>query len=283
MGTLALGCASCQTPSMTRLELTRPIVCFDLETTGVNTRQDRVVEICIIKLDVDGSREVRTRRLNPTIPIPEGATAVHGITDADVADEPTFRQVARSLFAVFSGCDLMGYNIKNFDLPLLQAEFKRVNIPFPEEDVRVIDPLVIFHQRERRDLAAAYAFYCDETLDNAHSAEADAQATADILLAQLERYSDLPSTVDELHEVCHPRDPDWIDPDGKLKWEGDVPVLNFGGHRGVPLADLVRDESSYLEWVLGTDFPEPCRAIIRDALRGVLPVRFDKPAIPTSD
>jgi len=265
---------------MAGLDLNRPLICFDLETTGVNTRLDRVVEICIIKIDVDGSREVRTRRLNPTIPIPEGATKVHGITDADVADEPTFRQVARSLLAVFSGCDLAGYNVKNFDLPLLQAEFARVDIAFPEDDVHVIDPLVIFRQRERRDLGAAYAFYCDETLANAHSAEADAQATADVLLAQLEHYDDLPSTAAELHEVCHPRDPDWIDPDGKLKWDGDVPVLNFGNHRGVPLADLVRDERSYLQWVLGADFPAPCCALIKDALRGVLPVRFDEPVIP---
>ena len=265
---------------MSRLALTRPLVCFDLETTGVNTRHDRVVEICIVKIDVDGSREVRTRRLNPTIPIPAGATAVHGISDADVADEPTFRQVARSLYAVFSGCDLLGYNVKGFDLPLLAEEFGRVNIDFPEEGTSVVDPLVIFHQRERRDLSAAYAFYCDKALENAHSAEADAVATADVLLGQLERYEDLPSTVAELHEECHPRDPDWIDPDGKLKWDGDVPVLNFGGHRGVPLAELVRDEPSYLKWVLGADFPEPCCAIIRDALGGVLPIRFDDPVIP---
>ncbi|MDP6944447.1 MAG: 3'-5' exonuclease [Myxococcota bacterium] len=265
---------------MSRLQLTRPLVVFDLETTGVNTRHDRIVEICIIKIDLDGTREARTRRLNPTIPIPEGATAIHGITDADVADEPTFRQVGRSLHALFVGCDILGYNVKKFDLPLLQAEFERMNIDFPDEGVHVVDPLVIFHQRERRDLEAAYAFYCDKTLQNAHSAEADAMATADVLLGQLERYEDLPGTIEALHAVCHPRDPDWIDPDGKLRWDGDVPVLSFGNHRGVPLGDLVRDERSYLEWILGADFPAPCRDIVRDALSGVLPVRFEAPDKP---
>lgn len=259
---------------MSRLQLTRPLICFDLETTGVNTRHDRIVEICVVKTEVDGSQSVKTRRLNPTIPIPEGASAVHGITDADVADEPTFRHVARSLFALFSGCDLAGYNVKNFDLPLLKAEFARANIAFPEPDIRVVDPLVIFKQRERRDLQAAYAYYCDKSLDNAHSAEADAVATMEILVAQLDHYEDLPETVEALHDVCHPRDPDWIDPDGKLKWDGEIAVLTFGRHRGFPLGDLVRDERGYLEWLLRQDFPESLCAVIRDALDGVLPVRF---------
>ena len=210
---------------MSTLQLKRPLICFDLETTGVNTRHDRIVEISVVKTEVDGTRSVKTRRLNPTIPIPEGASAVHGIYDADVANEPTFRHVARSLFALFSGSDLVGYNVKNFDLPLLKAEFARANIDFPEADVRVVDPLVIFKTFERRDLQAAYAFYCDKTLENAHSAEADAVATMEILQEQVQRYEALPDTVDGLHDVCHPREPDWIDPDGKLKWDGEVAVL----------------------------------------------------------
>jgi DNA polymerase-3 subunit epsilon len=259
---------------MSRLKLTRPLICFDLETTGVNTRHDRIVEICVVKTEVDGSQTVKTRRLNPTIPIPEGASAVHGISDADVADEPTFRHVARSLLALFSGCDLAGYNVKNFDLPLLKAEFARANISFPEPDIRVVDPLVIFKQRERRDLQSAYAYYCDKSLENAHSAEADAVATMEVLVGQLDRYEDLPDTVEALHDVCHPRDPDWIDPDGKLKWDGEIAVLTFGRHRGFPLGDLVRDERGYLEWLLRQDFPESLCAVLRDALDGVLPVRF---------
>jgi DNA polymerase-3 subunit epsilon len=255
------------------LQLERPIVSIDLETTGLDSSKDRIVEISCVKLLVDGSRDVRTRRVNPGVPISADATAVHGISDADVAGEPTFAQLAKNLLSFLEGCDLTGFNLEHFDLPMLQREFQRANLQFPSGPVRVLDSRRIFILKEPRDLRSAFRHYCDQELVGAHSAEADAKAAADILLAQVERYPDLPTTVSGLHDFCHPQHPDWIDPDGKVMWKGESAVLTFGKHRDRPLQAIVAEAPDYLRWVAGSNFSAEVVAIVTAALRGEFPVK----------
>ena len=255
-----------------KLELKRPLLVFDLETTGLDVAKDRIVEISCVKITPDGNREVRTRRLNPGIPISPQATAVHGITDADVAAEPSFTKVARSLFELLDGCDLSGYNIEHFDLPMLVREFERAGLKFPKSPVSVIDTYKVFIAQEPRDLGSAYRFYCGGKLDHAHSAEADAMAAAEILTAQINRYDDLPTNIADLHEFCHPQHPDWIDPDGKILWKGDEAVLGFGKYRDHPLREICDNDREYLEWVaFRGDFSEEVKRIARAALKGEFP------------
>jgi len=208
----------------------KPLAVFDLETTGTYVRSDRIVELAILRVDPDGTATYKLRRVNPEMPIPPDATAVHGISDADVAAEPTFRQLAKSLAAFLEDCDLVGYNLRRFDVPLLQEEFARAGVKFELAGRAIIDACTIFKTNERRDLTTAYDFYCGKDLEGAHSAGADTLATTEILLQQMERYSDLPRTAAELHEYC--RDPSWVDEDGKFKWRGGEAVFSFGNHAG---------------------------------------------------
>ncbi|MEE8408999.1 MAG: 3'-5' exonuclease [Myxococcota bacterium] len=254
-----------------KLTLTRPLVVFDLETTGLDVNSDRIVEMSCVKIAVDGTRDLHTRRMNPTIPISPSATEVHGITDADVANEPTFSQLARSLFEYFAGCDLSGFNIEHFDLPLLVREFARIDIEFPVKPVSIIDCYKIFFRKEPRDLVAAYRFYCDRELVNAHSAEADTLATADVLMAQVRRYNDLPTEIEALHEFCHPMQPDWIDPDGKIRWRDGEAVLGFGKNNGMALRKLAAENPDYLRWMSTANFSADVVRIVRAAMRGELP------------
>jgi DNA polymerase-3 subunit epsilon len=254
------------------LVLSRPLVVFDLETTGLDVRSDRIVEVSCVKIGVDGSHEIRTRRINPGMPISPQATAVHGITDEDVRDEPSFGQLARSLFALLEGCDLSGFNIEGFDLPMLTSEFERVGIRFPAGPTHVVDSWRIFLQKEPRDLTAAYRFYCGRDLAAAHSAEADAKAAAEVLLAQVARYADLPTAVDGLHDFCHPVHPEWIDGDGKLVFSANEACLAFGKHRYKTLRRMVQEESDYLHWILQSDFSDEVKDIVREALSGRFPV-----------
>ncbi len=255
------------------LKLERPLVSLDLETTGLDAANDRIVEVSCVKLMPGGRREVRTRRVNPGIPISPEATAVHGIRDQDVAGEPTFGQLARGLFAFLGGCDLTGFNLEHFDLPLLQREFQRAGIGFPAEPTRGIDAWRIFLSKEPRDLRSAYRFYCGKDLVQAHAAEADALAAAEIVLAQVARYSDLPLTVAELHDFCHPQHPDWIDPDGRIVWKGDKPVLAFGKHRDRSLQVLATEMPDYLRWMATSNFSPEVVSIVNAALRGEFPAR----------
>ncbi|MBI3178927.1 MAG: 3'-5' exonuclease, partial [Deltaproteobacteria bacterium] len=253
------------------LKLTRPLVVFDLETTGLDVERDRIVEISCVKLMPAGDRQVRTRRLNPGLPIAASATEVHGISDADVKDEPTFAKVARSLYEFLSGADLAGFNIEHFDLPLLVAEFARVGLVFPSAPASVIDAWRIFLMKEPRDLSAAFRFYCGKDLDHAHAAEADAMAAADVLAAQIRRYGDLPETPPELHEACHPIHPDWLDPEGKIVWRDNDAVFAFGRYRDRPLRTLAAESPDYLRWVSGANFSPEVRRIAEAALRGEFP------------
>lgn len=247
------------------IRLERPLVILDLETTGRRVQADRIVEISTLKLMPDGSSNIRTRRFNPGVPIPPEATAVHGITDADVAEEKSFAQVARSLVAHLDGCDLCGFNIWKFDLKLLAAEFKRAGVPFSTEGRNILDPMRIYHKREPRDLTAALKFYCSMDHDGAHGAEADVLAALLVLDGQAERYEDLPRSVPELHrEMGYP---DILDPDGKfVRREDGVIVFTFSDHAGKPLDEVARMDPGFLEWMLKKDFSDEAKAVAREAL-----------------
>ncbi len=261
----------------------RPIVFFDLETTGTNIMTDRIVELSVIKIHPDGSREERTRRLNPEMHIPEEATAVHHISDEDVANEPTFRQIAKNFYIFLEGCDLGGYNIVKFDLPVLIREFQQAGLAFSTEGRRVLDAYSIFCKMEPRNLTAAYKFYCGKKLEGAHGAAADTLATAEIFEAQLKRYgapdyTDLPDgiekfpeSLDELHQFCTAQHPDWVDSNGRFKWRGSDVYVAFGRHSGTLLKDLACDQPDFLRWIIRADFPEDVKKIASNALVGKFP------------
>lgn len=261
---------------MPKLELKRPLAFFDIEATGISPRGDRIVELAIIKLMPDGGRVSHTWRVNPEMPIPEEATRIHGITDDDVADEPTFAQIAREVFEILEDCDVGGYNVARFDVPMLTEEFQRADIKFGIEDRKIIDAQRIYHQREPRNLEAAVQFFCGRPHTGAHGAEADTQATIDVLEAQLERYSDLPRTVAELDEYCNPGDPAWVDRIGRLKWANGEVVLNFGRKKGTPLREIVEEDPGFIKWILRSDFPADVKKIVQNALEGNWPSPPDK-------
>jgi len=242
------------------LTLTRPIVFFDLETTGTDISNDRIVEISIVKLFVDGHEDIFTQLINPGMHIPEGASAVHGITDDDVLDSPTFAATAPDILARFNDSDLCGYNVIRFDLPFIRMEFYRNNIAFNIDGVNIIDPMKIFMMKEPRDLTAALQFYCNRNLEDAHSAEADTIATKDVLLAQIERYDDVPNTVTELSALSLQGVTRFADITGKLVYnENDEIIFNFGAHRG----QRVIDNRDYVNWMIGANFPADTIAILR--------------------
>ena len=237
------------------LKLSRPIIFFDLETTGTNITHDRIVEISLIKVMPDGTEIERTRRINPEMPIPAEATAVHHITDEDVAQEPTFRQVAKSLAEMFAGCDIAGFNSNRFDIPVLLEEFNRVNVPIDIHNARFVDVQTIFHKREPRNLIAAYKFYCGGDLEAAHSANADTRATLEVLKAQLDHYPDLPNDIVALSEYSsHNRNVDFA---GRLIYDdNNVEIINFGKHKGRPAEEVLRKEPGYYSWIMQGDFPQ---------------------------
>lgn len=265
-------------PSKLPLKLTRPLAVFDIESTGASPRGDRIVELAIVLLLPDGRRETHTFRVNPEMPIPEEASRIHGIRDADVAACPTFRDIAPRVQEILAGCDLAGYNMVRFDLVMLMEEFQRAGLAFDADGRRLIDAQRIFHRREPRDLSAALAFYCGELHLNAHGAEADVFATIRVLEGQYERYADLPHDVEALHEYCNPKRPGWVDQAGRLRWEGNEVVLNFGRKKGVALRTLVRSEPDFIKWILKSDFPADTRRIVADAMQGIWPT---KPAADT--
>ncbi len=258
-----------------RLKLSRPLAVYDIEATGLSVIDDRIVELAVIKLQLDGTRLSRVWRVHPGRPIPREATAVHGITDADVEDCPPFADVAGEVYGFFAGCDLGGYNIDGYDLPLLRAELQRAGQPaFPAEGVSIVDARSIFFIKEPRTLTAALSFYCDRRLEGAHSAHADAAATVDVLLGQLSRYDELPDGVEGLHKVCDQLRRDWLDEGRKLEWRDDAAVFCFGKHRGRPLRDVVQSDPDYLRWIVGKgDFHPTTKQICAEALKGQFPER----------
>lgn len=244
------------------LNLTRPIIFFDLETTGTNILTDRIVEISLIKVSPDGTEEERTRRINPGIPIPPEATAIHHISDADVAAEPTFRQIARSLAALFEGCDIAGFNSNRFDVPLLDEEFHRAGIDFDFSKVNFIDVQTIFHKMEQRTLSAAYKFYCGAELVGAHGANADTRATLEVLKAQLDRYDSLPNDVEELSKFSsHNNNVDFA---GRIiRDDKGREIVNFGKYKGRAVEDVLRQDPGYYGWIQQGDFPSNTKRAFR--------------------
>ena len=244
-----------------KLILKRPLVIFDLETTGINTAADRIVEICMIKVFPEGQEEMRTYRINPEMPIPPQATAVHGISDEDVADKPTFKSLANELNNFLKECDFGGFNSNKFDFPMLVEEFYRTGIEFEVEKRRFIDAQRIFHFKEPRNLKAAYKFYCDMDLENAHSAEADTMATWAVLKAQIERYEDLPNEIDGLHRMSGQNI--LADLAGRfIKNEQEEILFNFGKHKGKTVKQVLKDEPGYYKWMMDGDFAQQTKNVL---------------------
>ncbi|MGI6073046.1 MAG: exonuclease domain-containing protein [Fermentimonas sp.] len=237
------------------LNLKNPLVFFDLETTGIDITRDRVVEISMLKVFPNGDEESKTRRINPTIPIPPASTAVHGITDEDVKDCPTFRQIAKSLADFIEGCDMAGFNSSRFDVPMLAEEFLRAGVELDLSKKKFIDVQIIFHKKEQRTLEAAYEFYCGGKLANAHSAEADTRATYEVLKSQLDRYDDLENDVNFLSREYSSFNNN-VDFAGRIVYnDKGVEVFNFGKHRGRPVLEVLKEEPSYYTWMMEGNFP----------------------------
>jgi DNA polymerase-3 subunit epsilon len=236
------------------LQLTKPLAFIDLETTGVNLGTDRIIEIAIVKILVDGTRTNKRKLINPGMPIPPASSEVHGITDDMVRDAPAFKQVAQELKQMLDGCDLGGYNSNRFDIPLLVEEFLRAEVDFDMKGRKMLDVQQIFYKMEPRTLGAAYQFYCGKTLEGAHSAEVDASATYEILESQLERYPVLGNTVDAVlkqigEEVI-------VDFARRFVMENGVEVFNFGKFKGRSVAEVLRAEPQYYDWMMRGDFPQ---------------------------
>ena len=236
------------------LQLTKPLAFIDLETTGINLGNDRIVEIAVVKLLVNGNKSVKRKLVNPGIPIPKEASDIHGITDEIVKDAPSFKQVAQELKQILDGCDIAGYNSNRFDIPLLMEEFLRAEVDFDMKGRRLIDVQHIFHKMEQRTLGAAYKFYCNKNLDGAHSAEVDASATHEILEAQLSHYPELGNTVDSVLKVIG--EDVIVDFARRFAMEKGVEVFNFGKFKGRPVAEVLKSEPQYYDWMMKGDFPQ---------------------------
>jgi DNA polymerase-3 subunit epsilon len=246
------------------LVLQKPLALIDLETTGTDPQKDRIVEIAILIFCPNGRPTRHVERLHPGMPIPPAATAIHGITDKHVADKPRFKEVAGKLLALLADCDFCGFNLKKFDLRMLYAEFARAGKSLPLENRAIVDPLEIFFAYEKRDLAAAVRFYCGRDHEDAHSAAADVQATAEVLDAMLGRYGDLPRTVAGLHQQF--KDPNALDANGSfVRVNGEVQFA-FGKYRGQSLRAVAREKPDYLQWMLTQDFFDDAKALVRQAL-----------------
>ena len=245
------------------LHLERPIAFFDLETTGTNVATDRIVELAILKLQPGGSKTMKIHRVNPTIPISEESISIHGITDEMVKDEPTFADLAPSLFKFLFDCDLAGYNSNKFDVPLLVEEFLRAGIDFEVRDRKLVDVQNIFHKMEQRTLAAAYKFYCGQSLENAHSAEADITATFEVLESQLDRYEELSNDVGFLHEFSQRnKNADLM---GRIIFnDKDEEVFNFGKYRGKSVEEVLSRDPGYYGWMMNGDFPRHTKKVMKE-------------------
>jgi len=236
------------------LQLKKPLAFIDLETTGTNLGSDRIIEIAIIKILPDGTRTVKRKILNPGMSIPKGSSDIHGFTDEMVKDAPTFKQVAQELKQMLDGCDFAGYNSNRFDIPILVEEFLRAGVEFDMKGRKLVDVQHIFHRMEQRTLTAAYKFYCNKNLEGAHCAEVDASATHEILIAQLERYPDLGNTIDSIFKII-PEDT-IVDFARRFTMDNGVEVFNFGKYKGRPVADVLKSEPQYYDWMMKGDFPQ---------------------------
>ncbi|MGL5960282.1 MAG: exonuclease domain-containing protein [Bacteroidales bacterium] len=236
-----------------KLQLKRPLVILDIESTGLDIAKDRIVEICLIKLFPDGKEEIKTLRVNPTIPISPQASSIHGITDNDVREYPTFKKQAKNIANFIEGCDLGGYNSTKFDIPLLAEEFLRAEVDVDFRSRNMIDVQNIFHRMEQRTLVAAYKFYCNKEIKNAHSAQDDTLATYEVLKAQLERYDDLEGNIEFLAEFSSKSKN--VDYAGRMIYdEHGNELINFGKHKGKKVEEVLQVEPSYYDWIMKSDF-----------------------------
>ncbi len=253
---------------MSTLSLSRPIVFFDLETTGINPATDRIIEMALVKLLPGGQRETWVKRVNPGIPIPAETTAFHGFTDADVADAPYFKQIAKDLYAWLKGCDFGGYNAARFDLPLLVEEFLRAGVAVDFSSCRMVDVQKIFFKMEQRTLSAAYKFYCGKTMENAHSAEADINATIEVLEAQLGRYEGISQDVDGLHASFSDEEL-LVDYARTMIRRGAEIIFNFGKYKGQNVEEVFTKNPSHYDWMMKGDFSLDTKQKISDILNGM--------------
>lgn len=251
-----------------QLNLKNPLVFFDLETTGIDIAKDRIVEISMVKVMPNGQEIVKTRRINPGMPIPPESTAIHGITDEDVKNCPTFKEIAKSLAAQIEGCDLAGFNSNRFDIPMLAEEFLRADVDVDLNRRKFIDVQTIFHKMEQRNLTAAYKFYCNKDLNNAHSAEADTMATYEVLKAQLDRYPELENDVNFLSKYSSFTNN--VDFAGRMVYnEKGQEVINFGKYKGRLVEEVLKSDPSYYSWMMNGDFPLNTKKMLTEIrLRG---------------
>ena len=236
------------------LQLNKPLAFIDLETTGVNPGIDRIVEIAVVKVLVDGTRIIKRKLLNPEMQIPKGSSDIHGITNEMVKDAPTFKQVAQELKQVLDGCDIAGYNSNRFDIPLLMEEFLSAQVDFDMKHRKLLDVQNIFHKMEPRTLGAAYKFYCSKVLEGAHGAEVDASATHEILVAQIEKYPELGNNIDSILKVIG--EDQIVDFARRFVMDNGIEVFNFGKFKGRPVADVLKSEPQYYDWMMKGDFPQ---------------------------
>ncbi len=251
-----------------QLNLKNPLVFFDLETTGINIVKDRIIEISYVKVHPNGKEESKTRRINPGMPIPPESTAIHGITDDDVKDCPTFKEIAKSLASQIEGCDLAGFNSNRFDIPMLVEEFLRAGVDIDLNRRKFVDVQTIFHKMEQRTLAAAYKFYCDKELENAHTAEADTMATYEILKAQLDKYPDLENDIHFLSKYSSFTNN--VDFAGRMVYnEKGEEVINFGKYKGQLVSEVLQKDPGYYSWIMNGDFPLNTKKMLTEIkLRG---------------
>lgn len=251
------------------IALDRPLAVFDIESTGLNPRTDRIIELAVIRVSPDASaaRETKTWLLNPTVPIPVETTAIHGITDEMVASAPTFADRAEEILTFFDGCDLAGFGLSKLDIPILEEEFARCGMRFNSTGRRMFDALRIYHKREPRDLQAALRFFCGEEPTDAHGAEVDAFSALRVLEGEFAKYPDLPRAPDELDAYLNERDPSFVDREGRFRTGQDGELLvNFGRRKGERLRDIAAKDPSWLTWICHGDFPSDAKKVARDAL-----------------
>jgi DNA polymerase-3 subunit epsilon len=245
------------------LNLRRPIAFIDIETTGINVSTDRIVELSVLKISPNGKEEWMSTRVNPEMPIPPKSTAIHGITDRDVENAPSFKEIARNLAAFLEGADLAGYNAIKFDIPVIAEEFLRANIDFNLRKRKYVDVQVIFHKKEQRTLSAAYQFYCSKELVDAHSSKADTKATFEVLKAQLDKYPDLENDVEKLADFSSFNN--IVDFAGRIIYdENGIEIFNFGKHKGKPVEAVFKEEPSYYSWMINGDFPLYTKKILTE-------------------
>lgn len=253
------------------LELKRPLVVFDLETTGFDVKNDRIVQFAFIRINPDRSQQKWSELVNPGISIPPEASKIHNITDDMVRGKPPFSFFAPRITDFLAETDLAGFNVLRFDVPFLQAEMERSDFSLDMKSISILDAQVIFHKKEPRDLSAAYRYYCNGEHADAHDAMADVQVTLEVLDAQIKSYRDLPKNVDGLGRFCSSIDDRWVTQDRKFYWRHGRPVISFGKHKGKDLRWICQRDVEYLKWMITGDFSEDTKKMISDALNGIFP------------